>query len=216
MAKIPVAVFMDWQNVYEAAREAFDLRQEPPERGNFNPLRVAQYLAAGNKRGKDGKLVRLEIHRGLPDASFNSKGHGAADRQRQAWLALDPVVSVHLRPVKLYDNGDGTKREEEKGIDVALAVSALEHILLNKCEVAIIFSHDSDISPPVEAICRLKDAGVVSGAVETASWQSDLYYYRIPPAKTSWGTPWGVVNQTLKVELFDQVETPVDYRTATP
>jgi hypothetical protein len=30
-----VAVFIDWQNVYKAAREAFGLGQLPNERGNF-------------------------------------------------------------------------------------------------------------------------------------------------------------------------------------
>lgn len=211
MAKISVAVFMDWQNVYGAAREAFDLRQAPPARGNFDPLRVARYLAVGNQRGKDGKLVRVEIHRGLPDASFNPKGHGAADKQRKAWEAMDPLISVRLRPVKVYTNDDGSRREEEKGIDVALACSAMEHVLMKKCNVAVIFSHDSDLLPPVETICRLKDAGLIAGAVETASWKSDHYNFRIPPAKTSWGTQWGVVNQTLKVDRFDKVETPVNY-----
>lgn len=213
MPKISVAVFIDWQNAYEGAREAFDLRQAPPPRGNFDPLAVARYLAKGNKRSSDGQLVRLEIHRGLPDATFNPRGHGAADRQRHAWEAMDPVVSARLRPVKLYQNDDGTTREEEKGVDVALACSALEHLFLKKCDVAIIFSHDSDMLPPVETVCRLKDAGLIEGTVETASWQSDLYYRRIPPAKTAWGSTWGVINHTLKVDLFDRVETLIDYTT---
>jgi uncharacterized LabA/DUF88 family protein len=209
MAKISVAVFMDWQNVYRAAREAFELHQAPPERGNFNPLEVARYLAAGNKRGKDGKLTRVEIHRGLPDSTTNPKGHGAADRQKTAWEALSPeLVSVRLRPVRLNPE---TGKEEEKGIDVALACSAVEHILLKKCDVAVVFSHDSDLLPPVETICRLRDAGLTAGDVETASWQSDLHFKRIPPAKTVWGTSWGVVNHTLKVDLFDRFETPINY-----
>jgi uncharacterized LabA/DUF88 family protein len=211
MAKVKVAVFMDWQNVYGAAREAFDLRQAPPERGNFNPLAIARYLAAGNKRGTDGELVRVEIHRGQPDPNLSPKGHGAVERQRQAWLALDPkIMAPSLRPVRVNPE---TGEEEEKGVDVALAVSTLEHILLKKCEVAIVFSHDTDMLPAIETICRLRDADVISGSVETASWQSDLYYKRIPPAKTSWGTQWGVVNQTLKIDLFDKVETPVNYAT---
>jgi len=200
-----VAVFMDWQNVYRAARDAFELRQAPPERGNFNPLALAQYLAAGNKRGEAGRLVRVEIHRGLPPPNTNPKGHGAADRQRKAWEALNPeIMSVKLRPVRVNPE---TGEEEEKGIDVALACSAVENVLLDRCQVAVIFSHDTDLLPPVETICRVKG----SERVETASWQSDLYYKRIPPAKQVWGTPFGVVNQTLKVELFDAVETPVNY-----
>lgn len=209
MPKVDVAVFMDWQNVYGAAREAFDLRQAPPERGNFNPLAVGRFLATGNKRGSDGKLVRVEIHRGSPDPNLSPKAHGAAEQQRKAWLALDPeIMAPHLRPVRVNPK---TGREEEKGVDVALAVSVLEHILLKKCEVAVIFSHDSDMLPAVETICRLRDAEVAKGSVETASWQSDLHHKRIPPAKTKWGSPWGVVNQTLKVELFDKVETPINY-----
>ncbi|HEX6700319.1 MAG TPA: NYN domain-containing protein [Gaiellaceae bacterium] len=200
-----VAVFMDWQNVYRAARDAFELRQAPPERGNFNPLTVARYLAAGNKRGQAANLVRVEIHRGLPPPNTNPKGHGAADRQRKAWEALDPeVMSVKLRPVRVNPE---TGEEEEKGIDVALACSAVEHVLLDKCQVAIIFSHDTDLLPPVETICRVKG----SDRVETASWQSDFYFKRIPPAKQVWGTPFGVVNHTLKVEMFDKVENPVNY-----
>lgn len=209
MAKLSVAVFMDWQNVYRAAREAFELHQAPPSRGNFNPLKVAQYLAAGNKRGREGVLARVEIHRGLPDSNTNPKGHGAADRQRKAWEALAPeIVAVRLRPVRINPE---TGKEEEKGIDVALACSAVEHVLLRKCDIAVVFSHDSDLLPPVETICRLQDASLTPGKVETASWQSDLYYRRIPPAKTDWGSLWGVVNHTLKVELFDKVEEPIDY-----
>jgi hypothetical protein len=109
-----------------------------------------------------------------------------------------------LRPVRVHPE---TGKEEEKGIDVALACSAVEHVLLKKCDVAIIFSHDTDLLPPVEVICRV--TGVEH--IETASWQSDFHYKRIPPAKQVWGTPFGVVNHTLKVELFDQVETPINY-----
>jgi uncharacterized LabA/DUF88 family protein len=209
MPKVDVSVFMDWQNVYGAAREAFDLRQEPSARGNFNPLAVARHLAGCNHRGTDGRLVRVEIHRGLPDATRSPKAHGAAERQRQAWVALDPaIMTPKLRPVRLNPK---TGKEEEKGVDVALAVSALEHMLLKRCEVVIIFSHDTDMLPTIETICRLKEAGLITGSVETASWKSDLYAKRILPAKTEWKTPWGVVNHTLTVDLFDRVETPVNH-----
>src|SRR5205823_130823 len=129
----------------------------------------------GNKRGADGKLVRVEIHRGLPNPNNNPKGHGAADRQRQAWLAEDPLIVVpRLRPLK-YNPEKG--KDEEKGVDVAMACSALEHALMpdNNCDVVIVLSHDTDLLPPVETICRLRGPR----HVETASWKSDHFFKRI-------------------------------------
>jgi hypothetical protein len=61
-----VAVFYDWQNVYKTAREAFGWMNMPNEYGNFSPYQLARILAAGNGRGANGQLVRVEIHRGLP------------------------------------------------------------------------------------------------------------------------------------------------------
>jgi uncharacterized LabA/DUF88 family protein len=202
---VKVAVFMDWQNAYKEARRAFDLQAEPTERGVFSPLALAKILAAGNKRGQGGELVRVEIHRGLPNPNNNPKGHGAADKQRQAWLAEDPLIVVpRLRPLK-FNPEKG--KDEEKGVDVALACSAVEHVLMGMCEVAIIFSHDSDLLPPVETICRLKGPRYI----ETASWKSDHFAKRIPPPKQIWGTPYGVVNHTIRVEVFDKIETPINY-----
>lgn len=61
-----VAAFIDWQNAYKSARSAFGLWELPNEKGNFIPYSLARILATGNGRGKDGELVRVEIHRGLP------------------------------------------------------------------------------------------------------------------------------------------------------
>lgn len=196
---------MDWQNVYRLAREAFRLQREPGRRGVFDPLALAQHLAAGNRRGLGGTLTRVEIHRGLPDANRNPKGHGAVRAQERAWLAQAPeIMNVRLRPVRVNPE---TGRDEEKGVDVALACSAVEQVLTDTCEIAIIFSHDTDLLPAVETICRLRGPD----RVETASWHTDMFRKRIPPAKQPWGKPFGVVNHTLKVEVFDRVETPIDY-----
>jgi hypothetical protein len=109
---VDVAVFIDWQNVYRSAREAFELRQAPGERGNFDPLALAQYLARGNKRANAGRLVTVEIHRGLPQPNDDPKGHGAAQRQAQAWRDQDGVLmNPRLRPVKL--NPETGKAEGE-------------------------------------------------------------------------------------------------------
>lgn len=81
-----IAVYFDWQNAYKTAREAFSLSSLPNEHGNFSPYRLARLLAAGNGRGKNGgKLVRVEIHRGLPSQRHDPTGYAANRRQAAAW-----------------------------------------------------------------------------------------------------------------------------------
>jgi hypothetical protein len=116
-----VAVFIDWQNAYQQARAAFGLVGSGHE-GQFSPLRLGQLLAARNRRGKDGHLVRVEVYRGQPLSNVDPIGHAAVALQAQAWKAEAPgVVVAQLRPLAKQDDG----RFVEKGVDVHLAVELL-------------------------------------------------------------------------------------------
>lgn len=167
---VKVAVFIDWQNVYRSARRAFCLEQMPSERGNFSPFRLGRLLAAANGRGAGGKLDCVEIHRGVPSQKYDKVGYTANRRQEAAWRAENSrVVVPRLRPLR-YRNYP-KEPPSEKGVDVELAVSAIEATLRDRCDVAIIFSHDSDLLPVPEAIARL----VGPERVETASWVSQSF-----------------------------------------
>jgi hypothetical protein len=195
-----VAVFIDWQNAYKAARDAFNLAGLPNERGNFSPLQLARILAAGNDRAAAGKLVRVEIHRGLPSNQRDPVGYAANRRQAAAWMRENPdIVVPRLRPLR-YDPDDPDADPEEKGIDVAMAVSAVEHVLTQRCDIAILFTHDTDLAPAVELI-----AGVINPAnVETASWRSHHYEKRLRPVR-------GVHHHYVTGAVFQRIETPVNY-----
>jgi uncharacterized LabA/DUF88 family protein len=195
-----IGVFIDWQNAYKSAREAFNLGGLASERGNFSPYRLAQILAAGNERGGAGNLVRVEVHRGLPSNRRDPVGYGANRKQAAAWMREnEEVVIPRLRPLR-YDPGDPDAKPEEKGIDVSLAVGAVEQVLTNRCDVAIIFTNDTDIAPAVELIARL----VAPSHVETASWTSHHYETRLRPIT-------GVYHHKLSGRVFQQVETPINY-----
>ena len=197
---VNTAVFIDWQNAYKAAREAFRLGGLPNERGNFSPYVLARILAAGHNRGDDGQLVRVEIHRGLPSNQRDSIGYAANRRQAAAWIREDPqVVLPRLRPLR-YDPYDPTAPPVEKGIDVALAVSAVEHAITQRSDVAIIFTHDTDLAPAVELIARL----VGPDHVETASWKSHQFDRRLRPVA-------GVHHHFITGSVFQRVETPINY-----
>jgi hypothetical protein len=197
MALVRVAVFIDWMNVYKQARKAFGLEGEPGVRGQISPLSVANVLTAGNKRRSDGQLVRVEVHRGQPLPNSDEVGHTAVTLHSQSWRFENPKLVVpQLRPLR-QEIGEQAR---EKGVDVALAVHAMEYAVLGRADVVIIFSHDTDLLPVVEAIQRIKG----DRYVETASWRTDDYKKRIPPRGR-------VVNHSLRGELFEMVEDKTNY-----
>lgn len=191
-----VAVFIDWQNAYQQARAAFGL-VGPGHEGQFSPLRLGQLLAARNRRGKDGRLVRVEVHRGQPLSNIDPIGHAAVALQARAWKAEAPdIVVAQLRPLAKQDDG----RFIEKGVDVHLAACAIEWSVVHRVDTVIVVSHDSDLRPAIEVLARIRSPA----AVETASWRSSIYFKRIAPCD-------GVVNHTLGSSVLQSVADPQRY-----
>ena len=197
---ISVAVFIDWQNVYKTAREAFGLTNMPNEYGNFSPFQLARALAAGNGRGANGRLVRVEVHRGLPSQRHDKQSYAANRRQSAAWMHEAPqLVIPRLRPLR-YPQDFPQSPPVEKGVDVNLALGAIESVLTRLCDVAVMFSHDTDLLPVPETIARL--AG--SGSVETVSWVSTTFRKRLRPKPA-------VYHHEVSEAVFKRVETRVNY-----
>jgi hypothetical protein len=113
------------------------------------------------------------------------------------------VVVPRLRPLRYLNYPK--EAPTEKGVDVELAVSAIEATLRNRCDVAILFTHDTDLLPVPEAITRL----VGSERVETASWASRSFQGRLRPRVP-------VVHHSISQKVFDAVETPVNYARTRP
>jgi len=196
-----VAVFIDWQNVYNAARRAFGWGQGwPNEYGNFSPYQLSRILAAGNGRGKGAQLVRVEVHRGIPASSRDPTGFGANRRQAAAWVAESSLVVPKLRPLR-YPRAWPKERPEEKGVDVDLALSLVEAVTLKQCDVAVLFTHDTDLVPAIDTAARLRG----SRCVETASWVSSTARQRLR-SKT---TP--VFHHEISQDVFDLVRDPTNY-----
>ncbi|HEY5342497.1 MAG TPA: NYN domain-containing protein [Solirubrobacteraceae bacterium] len=196
-----VAVFIDWQNVYKTARDAFELTAEPNERGNFSPFKLARILAAGNGRGAAAELVRVEIHRGLPSSSKDPTGFGANRRQATAWKREGgDVIVPRLRPLRYPPRYAEVQTPVEKGIDVQLALAVAETVLTNTADVAILFTHDTDLLPAVEMVARLKGPR----RIETAAWASDGFSQRLRQVA-------GVHHHAISGRVFELVETPVNY-----
>jgi hypothetical protein len=72
------------------------------------------------------------------------------------------------------------------------------------CDVAIIFSHDSDLLPAVETLVRLRGPE----CVETAAWTSEYFHSRLQP-KVRAGAP--VHHHAIGKAVFDRIATPINY-----
>jgi len=152
-----VAVFIDYQNVYQRARGAFGATHHMD--GQIRPLAAGLAL-----RGPSRDLVAVHVYRGLPSSTRDPKGYEAAQRQIAAWSASAPdVVSPHTRPL----NYRVPSNPREKGIDVMLAVDFVTGILQNLWDVGIIFSDDTDLHPALEAVGELRGPG----HCELAGWR---------------------------------------------
>jgi hypothetical protein len=151
LALVNVAVYIDWQNVYNAARRAYGLTDAVSEEGQVSPYRV---------------------------------------------------VIPRLRPLR-YPPSYPNDPPEEKGIDVQLALAAVEHVIGTPpvCDVAIIFSHDTDLIPAVQTISRLKSAA----HIETASWVSETYSARLRFPGIH------VFHHELTRDIYEAVRDPVNY-----
>jgi NYN domain len=151
-----VAVFVDYQNVYQGARSCFAPDSTHHVDGQIDPLRLGRHLA-----GPQRDLVAVHVYRGMPSSKFSPVGFSAAERQVGMWRNLD-VVFPHTRPLN-YRNPASPM---EKGIDVSLAIGMVMGAIRQEFDTAVLFSADTDLLPAVESLCELHG----EEAVEVACW----------------------------------------------
>ena len=109
------------------------------------------------------------------------------------------VVFPRLRPLRYSE--DESEDPVEKGVDVNIAVSVVEHVLTQACDVAIVFSHDTDLLPAIEAVARIASPY----NIETAAWTSPAFHQRLRPKMK------GVYHHHLDEGVFQSVEMRVNY-----
>ena len=135
--------FVDGQNLFHNTRNVF---------GYTYPNYDVQRLAAAVCASRGWTLQRVHFYTGVPSPTDNAFWHGFWSNK----LAMmgRRGVTVYSRPL-VYRNktiqvpGFGAHTflaGEEKGIDVRLALDALDAAHRNEFDVAVIFSQDQDLS----------------------------------------------------------------------
>ena len=158
-----LSLFIDYQNVFERARNAFrrgDGSQTRSSVGQINPRLLAELLA-GQRTSFRGPLEAevhdVRVYRGQPPRDHPS--YHPWQRQVATWR--NDGISVVTRPLR----GRGGNLRE-KGIDVILALDFYAGALAGEFDIGVLFSMDYDLAPAIEMTAR-ECPGVL---VETVVW----------------------------------------------
>jgi hypothetical protein len=166
-----VAVFVDYQNAYMGAREAFGYPTDPATVGQVYPRRLGVLLTdRGRQVDPERDLEYVAVFRGEPSSRYSPKGQAACDRQVRFWRA-QAAVRVTTRPLKYYpyldDHGVERWAPREKGIDVLISLAMVVGAINDEYDVAVLMSCDTDLLPAIEQVRSL-----TGKRCEVASWRS--------------------------------------------
>jgi len=158
-----VVVFVDYQNAYRAARNAFhDHLTDPHWAGQIHPTALGALITTLSGE-PDREFRQVRMYRGLPSSAKDPKGYGAARRQFPP-EAL-PHVAVTARPLR-YPWDYPASKPEEKGIDVQIALDFVMMAVRGEYGVGVLTSGDTDLLPALEEVIRLNQP-----TAEVAAWR---------------------------------------------
>lgn len=142
-------VFVDGQNLFHAAREAFGYTYP-----NYDVLALARQVCVA----RAWTLVQARFYTGIPDFTDNPFWHRFWEAKLRAvsWQGVH-IYSRALRyrnkTVKLPDGSTHTfLAGEEKGIDIRLALDVIRMAHRSQYDVAVMLSQDQDLSEVAEEI----------------------------------------------------------------
>lgn len=161
-----LALFIDAQNTYKGAREAFCSYYAHYTEGQTDPRKLAELIASrGAADGSPCAATSVRIYTGYPDAYQDPTGYGAYRRQSSFWMTRE--VDVISRPLRYpYDP---TQKPQEKGIDVAISLDIARMALNREFDIGVLFSTDTDLLPAIEFVRNHCDSDV---QMTVAAWRS--------------------------------------------
>lgn len=200
-----VVVFLDWQNIYNSARESFCAWQARHWQGQVDPVALAEYLAQDSPF--DRELQQVRIYRGQPDGKLDPRGYGASRRQHAVWQQSS-LVTLVTRPLR-YPKGWPTRhrvgeRPQEKGIDVALALDFAIMGIRREYEVGILMSGDTDMKPALEVVAAL--TATQGTRAEVAAWSAPGQHSRRLSIRTR-----NLYCHWVGKDVYDRVADLTDY-----
>jgi uncharacterized LabA/DUF88 family protein len=194
-------VFVDGQNLFYGAREAFGY-----DYPNYDIQKLAQLVC----KSKAWNLAKIQFYTGVPDpaddpvksAFWSAK---LAAMGRQGIVVYSRALRYRNKTVKLPGGGvHSFLHGEEKGIDVRIALDVIGMAVRNEYDVAVVFSQDQDLSEVADEI------RVISR--QQGRWIKIACAYPMSPARRNTrginGSDWIGIDR----KLYDYCIDPKDYR----
>jgi uncharacterized LabA/DUF88 family protein len=171
-----VVLFLDYQNVYKGAREAFHPWGAPFWEGQVDPERLGDLIIQKAPQF-NRELTQIRIYRGQPDPEREKRAFAANDRQCSYWRDQQACPRTHVTTRTLqYPSEWPREKAREKGTDVALAIDFVAMAVRGQYEVGILMSADTDLKPALEFVHSLP--GTPFPRCEVAAWSSETGYSR--------------------------------------
>ena len=142
-------VFIDGQNLFHAAREAFGYTYP-----NYDVRALAERVCAG----QEWQLAQTRFYTGIPDREDDPRWHDfwsgkLAVMGRQGVHVYSRSLRYRNKTVRLPDGTEHTfLTGEEKGIDVRIALDVIRMAHRQEYDVALIFGQDQDLSEVADEI----------------------------------------------------------------
>lgn len=166
MPKERLILFIDAQNLYKGAREAFFEPSDWHFHGQFNPVTLGQLVVSRPPPGRERVVHEVRIYTGRPDATKDPKTYAAHMKQCQAWKKAGAKVFARMLR---YPVNWPTMPAQEKGIDVAMAIDFIALAIDGEYDVGVIASTDTDLKPALEFVHKRYGS---NRCVEVAAWTS--------------------------------------------
>ena len=201
-ASLRTIVFVDSQNMYMNAREAFGWTSEAGRFGNFRPYGLGRIMV----REPERVLAQVRVYTGVPTPQRDKIGNAATQRRIAAWVAENPEkVQVFPRPLRYPP-----PRGREKGVDVELAIDLVQLAMDDAYDVAVLASADTDLKPALEFVARR----FPEKTLVTVVWEAEPGFEAdtAEPLDIAGG---GVSRVKLPKRDFDRIADKRDFRTAT-
>jgi uncharacterized LabA/DUF88 family protein len=194
-------VFVDGQNLFYGAREAFGYHYP-----NYDILKLAQLVC----QPQHWNLAQVRFYTGVPDpADDPSKSrfwsNKLASMGRQGIVVYSRALRYRNKTVKIAGGATHTfLHGEEKGIDVRIALDVIGMAVRNEYDVAVVFSQDQDMSEVADEIRVI--------ARQQGRWIRIACAYPISPTSTNRrginGSQWVQIDRNQ----YDACIDPKDYR----